>query len=83
MTTANFSAAVAEFLEKKALIQLPKLSEKAVAAELADTFGELLSNSTKRKHLEANSLAVMNKNRGATAKTIEDLMPLLRLPGIE
>lgn len=78
--TMNFDAAVKEFLGKHALIQLPKLGKKVIVAHLADVFGELLSNPEKRKHLESNSLAVMNRNRGATAKMIENLTPMLMTP---
>src|SRR6185295_16972496 len=38
--TTNFEAAVKEFLDEKALIQLPVLADDAVAARLAEVFGE-------------------------------------------
>jgi len=73
--TMNFSAAVREFLEKGALIQLPETNEKRVVDDLAHEFTELLKDSEKRAALAENALEVMQKNRGATAKTIENLKP--------
>lgn len=75
--TMNFADAVKEFLKQDALIQLPELSEKQIPAKLAETFAELLQNAEKRQKLAANANAVMQKNRGATGKTIEQLKTLL------
>lgn len=69
--TANFEVAVAEFLNKEALIQLPPLAEKDVVYKLTVTFVDLLSNAAKRNMLGANALEVMHHNRGATRRTIE------------
>jgi 3-deoxy-D-manno-octulosonic-acid transferase len=73
--TMNFSAAVKEFLEKDALIQLPETDEESVSDDLARVFTELLTDAEKRAHLSRNALEVMQKNRGATAKTMENLKP--------
>lgn len=78
--TANFRAVVQEFLDKNALIQLPPLSEKQVVPELAKTFRDLLRDEKRRKMLGGNALSVMNKNRGATAKTIEQIKFTLANP---
>ena len=74
--TMNFAAAVREFLAKEALIQLPATDEKQVVDELAQALTELLSSAEKRAALAKNALEVMEKNRGATARTIENLKPL-------
>jgi 3-deoxy-D-manno-octulosonic-acid transferase len=71
--TMNFAAAVKEFREKNALVQLPETDEKAVADELARVFAELLADAPRRAALSENALEVMRKNRGATAKTLENL----------
>jgi 3-deoxy-D-manno-octulosonic-acid transferase len=71
----NFEAAVREFLDRNALLQLPKLPENEIAGKLAATFSELLRNSDARRNLGKNALDVMQKNRGATEKTIEYLKP--------
>ena len=73
----NFTAAVREFLAREALIQMPATNEKSVAEDLAGVFTELLGDAEKRAALAANALEVMQKNRGATAKTIESLKPFL------
>ena len=75
--TMNFAAAVKEFLEKGALIQLLETDEKSVVDDLARTLTELLKSAEKRARLAGNALEVMRENRGATAKTIENLKPLL------
>lgn len=75
--TANFKEVVKEFLAQDALIQLPKLTEKEVAPKLAAAFSDLLKNEEKRDKLAKNAFAVMMKNRGATAKTIEYMKAVL------
>jgi 3-deoxy-D-manno-octulosonic-acid transferase len=78
--TANFQAVVKEFLDKKALIQLPDLNERSVVPELTKTFSELLQDAKKRETLGSNARTVVNKNRGATAKTIEQIKYTLANP---
>ncbi|HEY0460309.1 MAG TPA: 3-deoxy-D-manno-octulosonic acid transferase [Pyrinomonadaceae bacterium] len=75
--TMNFAAAVKEFLEKNALIQLAEADEKSIAGQLARVFAELLQDSEKRAELSKNAFEVMQKNRGATARTIENLKQFL------
>ncbi len=70
---ANFIAVVREFLNKNALIQLPRLADKAITPKLVAVFTELLSDSQKRMTLGANALNVMIENRGAVERTIEIL----------
>lgn len=75
--TANFDAAVKEFLTKDALVQLRRVSDKEIVQTLADSFAELLSNDERRTTLGRNAAGVMHSNRGAVTKTIEYLSPLL------
>ncbi len=77
--TMNFAAAVKEFLDKNALIQLPETNEESIADDLARVFEQLLKNGEKRVELSKNALEVMQKNRGATAKTIENLKHFLSI----
>ena len=77
--TANFTAVVREFLEKNALIQFPELDEEQIVGKLAETFSEVLENVEMRQKLSANALAVMEKNGGATEKTIENLQSFLQV----
>lgn len=76
--TMNFAAAVREFLDKQAVIQLPETNEKSVSDDLAQVFTELLKDAEKRDELSKNALEVMRKNRGATAKTMENLKPFFQ-----
>ncbi len=75
--TVNFDAAVKEFLDKAALIQLPRIAEKEIVPKLADACKELLSNTERRAALSANAVKTMSHNRGAVTKTLEYLSPLL------
>jgi len=71
--TANFDAAVKEFLSRDALVQLPDASLASLAAALSD----LLANAARRRDLAANAVAVMEANRGAVDRTLEYLAPFL------
>jgi 3-deoxy-D-manno-octulosonic-acid transferase len=75
--TMNFKAIVEEFLEKGAVIQLPKLSEKEVSAELAKVFTTLLQDEKGRIELAEKAFKVAKDNGGAAAKTIESLKTLV------
>jgi len=77
--TANFAAAVAEFKSHDALVQLPQTDERYVSEKLSEVFRKLLCDEEQREELGANALAVMRENRGATAKTIENLKPFLHV----
>ena len=75
--TANFRDAIAEFLDKKALVQMPPFKESELVANLTNELHKLLKDEGKRRILGANALAVMTANRGATARTLEYLVPYL------
>lgn len=78
--TTNFQGVVKEFLDRDALIQLPELDEKTVVPELTRKFNELLRDANMRETLGSNATTVVNKNRGATAKTIEQIKYALANP---
>jgi 3-deoxy-D-manno-octulosonic-acid transferase len=78
--TMNFADIVKEFQKQEAIIQLPELAEKQISARLSETFQELLQNAELRRKLSVNALGVMQENRGATRKTIENLKLLLENP---
>ena len=77
----NFEAAAREFAERGALVRLPKLKENAVSEKLATQFRELLENPELKNRLAKNAFAVMNKNRGATVRTLKYLKPFLQVSG--
>ncbi len=71
--TMNFEAAVREFTNENAILQLPEMSEAETTEKLAETFTHLLQDAEAREKLGRNALAVMKKNRGATGKTVEQI----------
>lgn len=75
--TFNFKAIVESFLEADALLQLEALAEKEEPAALSNLFQGLLENDERRRALGENARAVLLKNRGATARTIKMLAPIL------
>lgn len=75
--THNFKAVVEEFVEKDALIQLPKEALDDIPATLAKEFCALLDRPAKCKGLGERAKAAMNNNRGAIDRTFEQLRPLI------
>ena len=77
--TMNFAEIVKVFLEQNALVQLPALEESEVSKKIVEVFAELLQNSERRQILGENAFLIMQKNRGATVKTLEYLKPFLQV----
>ncbi|HEX8890241.1 MAG TPA: 3-deoxy-D-manno-octulosonic acid transferase [Pyrinomonadaceae bacterium] len=75
--TFNFKTVVEDFLAAGALVQLPELSETQAAPELSKVLGELLADDNHRRTIAGNARAALEKNRGATARTIKLLSPIL------
>ncbi|HEX8283503.1 MAG TPA: 3-deoxy-D-manno-octulosonic acid transferase [Pyrinomonadaceae bacterium] len=75
--TSNFKAVVAALLERGALVQLPRTSDDAAARELADALRALLEDDAKRRRLGERARVVLEENRGATARTVALLAPIL------
>jgi 3-deoxy-D-manno-octulosonic-acid transferase len=75
--TENFSQIVSTFLDAKAIIQFPPLTPETGAPFIARIFKDLLFDEERRLMLGANARTVIADNRGATARTIEALTPLL------
>lgn len=75
--TANFAAAVSEFSSRNALIQLGEITADTATTELSKALRNLLSDLELRRELGKNALEVMTQNRGAAARTIQYLAPLL------
>ena len=75
--TSNFASIVNSLLEQNALVQLRAVTEAEAAMELARVFKELLVDSDQRRLLGERARRVLEQSRGATARTIEMLAPLL------
>jgi 3-deoxy-D-manno-octulosonic-acid transferase len=77
--TSNFKTIVAALLERGALVQLPHAHDEGESARLlARAVSELLEDGEKRRELGLRARAVLEQNRGATARTVEMLAPLLQ-----
>ena len=73
--TSNFAAITKLMLAAGALIQLP--DTRKPAAELADTLSALLAKRQQRLEIGQRARAVCENNRGATARTVALLSPIL------
>ncbi len=71
--TTNFEAAVSEFLERDALIQIDRANGVNAIEKLAAELSDLLVDKEKRQRMGTNALAAMNENSGAVSKTMEHL----------
>ncbi|HVG30886.1 MAG TPA: 3-deoxy-D-manno-octulosonic acid transferase [Pyrinomonadaceae bacterium] len=85
--TSNFKSIVAALLERDALIQLPPSGQLVDAPPSASGSWEgalgkalrgLLRDGARRRGMGERARAVLEENRGATARTVELLAPLLR-----
>lgn len=74
--TANFDAAVKEFISVNALVQIDADGEASIPC-IASEFSRLLGHADEREQLGRNALTVMQQNRGAVDKTLEYLRPML------
>jgi 3-deoxy-D-manno-octulosonic-acid transferase len=75
--TSNFKAIVDAFIEADALVQLPPVTETESPVMLADVLTKLLTDDDRRLLIADNARAVLERNRGATTRTVKLLAPLL------
>lgn len=75
--TFNFAEIVRRFRDEDALVQLPALSDAEMPAALARALASLLADDARRGEIGSRALAALERNRGATARTVEMLAPLL------
>jgi 3-deoxy-D-manno-octulosonic-acid transferase len=75
--TSNFTAIVHAFLETDALIELPSVSERDAPRVVANQLKELLTDDERRRRMAARAREVLEKNRGATERTVKLLAKLL------
>jgi 3-deoxy-D-manno-octulosonic-acid transferase len=75
--TSNFKTIVAALLEQRALVQLPDTDDDEAPRVLARALRELLGDEAKRRRTGERARAVLEQNRGATARTVELLAPLM------
>ena len=75
--TFNFTDIVRQFRERDALVQLPDLPDARAAGELARVLTELLADDERRRVLGRNARRALDESRGATARTVEFIAPLI------
>ncbi|HLL76470.1 MAG TPA: 3-deoxy-D-manno-octulosonic acid transferase [Pyrinomonadaceae bacterium] len=75
--TFNFKEIVRQFRELDALVQLPAVADEDAAEELARVMTELLTDDARRRELGSRARAALERSRGATARTVEFIAPLL------
>jgi len=75
--TFNFTAIVRDFIKQQALVQLPAVDERQAPPTLARTFQELLTDDERRRAIGTRARAALEQSRGATARTVALLTPLL------
>jgi 3-deoxy-D-manno-octulosonic-acid transferase len=75
--TSNFKAIIETFLEHEALVQLPHVADEEAAPLLSRALRELLEDDAKRLRAGERARAVLEQNRGATARTVELLAPIM------
>jgi 3-deoxy-D-manno-octulosonic-acid transferase len=76
--TFNFKAITEAFLEAGALIQLPPVETGEAAGALAVALLELLTNDERRLLICERARDVLEQNRGATERTVEQLSAILK-----
>ncbi len=76
--TFNFAAIMHDFLDRQALLQLPALDARHAPHALARTFQELLIDDERRRAYGTRARAALAESRGATARTVDLLTPLLQ-----
>ncbi|HYH84660.1 MAG TPA: 3-deoxy-D-manno-octulosonic acid transferase [Pyrinomonadaceae bacterium] len=76
--TSNFKAVVGAFVERDALVQLPPVEGAEAATVLAGALRDLLKDDARRRRIGEQAREVLQQNRGATARTVKMLAPLLQ-----
>ena len=76
--TFNFRQIVGEFVRHGALVQLPETeNEDAAAGALARALKDLLADGPRRRRTGERARALLEQNRGATARTVRLLAPII------
>jgi len=75
--THNFRDIIAIFLREHAVVVARAAAEHSIQADLEPKLSELLDDSAGRQRLGAKALAVLESQRGATARTVQALMSLM------
>ncbi|MEJ7617750.1 MAG: glycosyltransferase N-terminal domain-containing protein [Pyrinomonadaceae bacterium] len=80
--TDNFAGIVDAFAQAGAVVQLPPLEGAAITEALSHCWRELLTDDGQRSALAARACATVEAHRGATARTLELIEPLINANSI-
>ena len=75
--THNFHAIVDLMVEAGAIVQLPAVEDAVAVDEITRVFSKLLGSATEREELGRRAKQLVEDNRGAAAKTLQLIAPLL------
>jgi 3-deoxy-D-manno-octulosonic-acid transferase len=75
--THNFHAIVDLMVEADAIVQLPPVEGAVAVEEITRVFSKLLASAAEREELGRRAKQLVEHNRGAAAKTLEIIAPLL------
>ena len=75
--TYNFSSVVEALESRGAIVRLHPAMSDAYPSMLAERFNELLNDEQKRIDMGSKALELITENKGATARTLELLKPVL------
>jgi 3-deoxy-D-manno-octulosonic-acid transferase len=81
--TSNFQAIVHEFNQEKALLQLAPPHHRAYHDQLVETLRWLLNDSAQSQALGNNARSLLERNKGATDRTLDYIRPFLQPTSIE
>ncbi len=76
--TFNFTEIVRTLLEDGALVQLPETEDGGAAETLAGVLRYLRADDARRRIIGERARAVLERNRGATARTVALLSPVIQ-----
>ena len=75
--TFNFRSIVETFVEAQAVIQLPRVPKPESVDQLAQVLSQLIIDASRRHDLGKRAQSLVNRNRGATERTLELVEPML------
>ena len=80
--TDNFESIVQMLEERDAIVRLPPFTEPELTTALREAFELLLSSEERRSQLATDALDLLERNRGASARTLKLVSPLFQMAAV-
>ena len=80
--TDNFESIVRMLEERDAIVRLPPYTEPELTTALREAFELLVSSEERRSQLAADALELLERNRGAAARTLKLVSPLFQVAAV-